>query len=412
MSKAANERDASLPASDTSSRDDASRSLRPIVACYVPEFLKQDMNHIYRQVVGLRHFQPVVITRKREEEQRFPFDPSRIRLLPKSRLRFLRRIVHAQILRGPIPLGGRETRELARALQETDATLLHVYFGHVAVRLLPFLRLEKLPTIVSFHGADASSGIGNPRYRHALEELFQHVTLVLGRSQALLSQLATLGCPAEKLRLQRSGIPLEKWPGSVRQPPPEGAWRFAQVCRLVPKKGLETTLRCFATISREYPDARLVLAGDGPEHGRVRHLISELGLEQSVTLRSFLAEDDVRALLCESHFFFHPSCTGPDGNQEGIPNAMLEAMAMGLPPLATFHGGIPEAVEDAVSGILVAENDDTELARRLLLLMAGPPADYDSMSRSALEAVRAGFSRQAQIASLEENYQLALDSAP
>lgn len=410
MSKATNERALDGAAFDTSQQDKESCLPRPVVACYVPEFLKRDMNHIYRQVVGLTRFHPVVITRKREEEERFPFDPSQIRHLPKSRLRFFRRLLHGQLLRAPIPLSSRETAALRKALEETKASLLHVYFGHVAARLLPFLREQRLPTIVSFHGADGSSGLENPRYRGALEEVFQHVTLVLGRSEALLASLEKIGCPPQKLRLQRTGIPLEKWPESARQAPSDGSWRFAQICRLVPKKGLETTLRTFASILRNYPEAQLSLAGDGPESGHVRQLITELGLGHSVTLSGFLDEDGVKRLLADCHFFFHPSRTDADGNQEGIPNAMLEAMAMGIPPLATLHGGIPEAVENKVSGILVAEDDSTKLAHLTLELMAAPPECYASMSTATRQAVSSGFSRQAQIASLEEAYQIAIDS--
>ena len=80
----------------------------------------------------------------------------------------------------------------------------------------------------------------------------------------------------------------------------------------------------------------------------------------------FVAPAKLREIYYASHIFLHPSETGSDGNQEGIPNSMLEAMATGLPVLATNHGGIPEAIENGVSGILVPERDYEALSQALL----------------------------------------------
>lgn len=400
---------ASDPQTQTKGFSSATSSEKlPIVACYVSEFLKKDMNHIYRQVTGLNNFEPVILTRCREEEEHFPFDPSKIHIIPKSSLRLFRRVWYAQILKAPIPLGKTEVATMRRALEESGAALLHIYFGHVAARLLPLLRETRLPRVVSFHGADATTGLDNSRYREALAEVFEHSTLVLGRSQALLDRLAGIGCPQNKLKLQRTGIPLTDWTASSRHPPEHGAWRFAQVCRFVPKKGLETTLRAFAKIRAQFPEARLTLAGDGPERARVATSIATLGLGDAVDLCNFLDRDGVKRVLADCHFFFHPSVRNEDWGEEGVPNAMLEAMALGIPPLATFHGGIPEAVENGISGLLVPENDDGALARAVIELMHAPPERYHAMSVAAAERIASEFSATAQTCALEKAYHEAI----
>jgi len=379
----------------------------PVVACYVPEFLKKDMNHVYRQVAGLRSYDPVVVTRRREERKRFPFDESLVHLIPKSRARFFRRIWHQQLRNEPIPLGGSELAALEHALEATGARLLHIYFGHVAARLLPYLRRAKVPVVVSFHGADATSGTSQSRYRAALAEVFELSTVVLARSEALLATLRELGCPGDKLRLQRTGLPLDEWPFSQRQAPGDGEWRFAQVCRFVPKKGIETTLRAFAAVRAVHPRSRLTLVGDGEMSGRIQELLTELEISAAVDLPGFLDESGVRGVLAKAHYFFHPSQTDASGNQEGIPNAMLEAMALGLPPLATRHGGIAEAVEDGVSGILVDEGEGGELGRRLLEEMVKSDA-YARMGKAARGEIESKFSRELQIRSLEASYGVAM----
>lgn len=87
---------------------------------------------------------------------------------------------------------------------------------------------------------------------------------------------------------------------------------------------------------------------------------------------------------------------------------MLEAMALGIPPLATFHGGIPEAVENGISGLLVPENDDGALARAVIELMHAPPERYHAMSVAAAERIASEFSATAQTCALEKAYHEAI----
>ena len=105
---------------------------------------------------------------------------------------------------------------------------------------------------------------------------------------------------------------------------------------------------------------------------QLRALASELGVGGRVRFTGFLSQAELRKLYEGSHLFLHPSELGADGNQEGVPNSMLEAMATGLPVLATRHGGIPEAVE--TGGILVAEGDDEALAGAMRELASNPAA--------------------------------------
>src|SRR5205823_9162498 len=121
----------------------------------------------------------------------------------------------------------------------------------------------------------------------------------------------------------------------------------------------------------------------GPLLDDLRRLARELSIEEHVSFTGFLSREELRDIYYRSHIFLHPSQTGRDGNQEGIPNSMLEAMASGLPVFATQHGGIPEAIESGVSVVLVSERDHEELARALL------NAAQDSVSLSRIARCRA-----------------------
>lgn len=379
---------------------------QPVAIQFCATFLKPEMLHIYRQITGLQCWRPVVLTWKREEVERFPFEP--VVQLPRPATRALRRLVVRQMLRRPVQIYPGEARRIAREIREAGGSVLHLYFGHIAVQLLPLLRQPPVPVIVSFHGADALVDMDKPAFRAATLEVFERARLVLVRSRSLGAGLEALGCPPEKIRIHRTGIPLGAFPFRERQVPEDGAWRFFQACRLIEKKGLPVTLKAFAVFVRHYPAARLVIAGEGPLLGRLEALAEELGIADKVRFCGFLDQLALRREFDAAHAFVHPSEMGVDGNQEGVPNAMLEAMATGLPVLATRHGGIPEAVDDAVSGYLVGEGDDAALAAALLRL-AGEPERYAGLARAASEAVAERFEQSRQVAVLEACYKEAAE---
>lgn len=360
------------------------------------------MLHIYRQITALKRCVPVVIAQKREQTERYPFE--HVEVVPKPATHFLRRFWFRQLRDMPWQISDTELRALLGVLSKTDARLLHIYFGQIAVHLLPLIRAWKNPSIVSFHGADVTVDMNKPAYREATQRMLEAVKLVLVRSQSLRRAVADLGCDPEKIEIQRTGIPLEEFPFHERDFVAAGTeWRFVQAGRLIEKKGLPISLRAFAVFRRQYSNATLTIAGEGPMLGQLQKLARELNIEERVSFTGFISQEQLRDIYYRSHVFLHPSQIGHDGNQEGIPNSMLEAMATGLPVFATQHGGIPEAIENGVSGVLVPERDHEELARALLNA-ADDPRFLSRIARSGAEVVRKNFDLDAQAQRLEEIY--------
>jgi glycosyltransferase involved in cell wall biosynthesis len=359
------------------------------------------MLHIYRQITALKRCAPVVIAQKREQTERFPFEP--VQIVPKPATHFLRRFWFRQVRDMPWQISDAELRALLRLLSRTDARLLHIYFGQIAVHLLPLIRAWKNPSIVSFHGADVTVDMDKPAYRESTLQMLDAVKLVLVRSESLRRALIDLGCDPKKIEVQRTGIPLGEFAFRERSFPNDGEWRLVQAGRLIEKKGLPVTLRAFAVFLRKYPNATLTIAGEGPLLGELQKLARELNIERRVSFTGFISQEQLRDIYYRSHIFVHPSQTGHDGNVEGIPNSMLEAMASGLPVFATDHGGIPEAVENGVSGVLVRERDHEAIANALL----NATQDSDSLARIArngAEVVQKNFDLQAHAQRLEEIY--------
>lgn len=378
---------------------------RTLVASYCTTFLKREMLHIYRQVTGLRRFSTFVLTKERKNAALFPFPD--IELLPPPRIHPLAHLWGKYIQRFEPLIYRGESAVLAAVLARRRPDLLHIYFGHTGVHLLPFLRQRTIPALVSFHGMDVQLRPEHRRYEARLRELLAIVPMVLARSESLAACLTQLGCAPSKIRINRTGIPLEHFPFCQRQPPPDGAWILVQACRFIEKKGLTDTLAAFAEFHRRHPRARLVLAGQGPLENELRRLAASHTLP--VQFPGFLQGPELTRLYHSAHLFLHPSITTPSGDREGIPNAMLEAMATGLPVVATLHGGIPEAVQDGVTGLLVPERSPQALAAALETF-ASQPAFFTQASASASAAVREKFDLRKTCALLESFYDELLEA--
>ena len=376
-------------------------STQPIVASYCTTFLKPEMRHIYRQVTGLKRYQTFVMTRERLEEAEFPF--ANIELIPRARKNFIKRFWLKYVMKRPPVYYRGELQVLIKMLKRRPADVMHVYFGHTGVHLLPFIKEWDKPCVISFHGMDIQPRPEQEGFDAQMQEMLQTVPLVLARSRSLMQGLERLGCPAEKLRLNRTGIPLDQFPFQQRPMPADGSWRFVQACRLIAKKGLVTAIQAFAKFRATNPKATFRIAGEGPQKSKLEALIAELGLGDAVEMSGFLSQQELAALYARSHIFLHPSEMPPDQNQEGVPNSMLEAMATGLPVLATTHGGIPEAVTHERTGLLVPERDVEALFRAMCQVTKETDLLY-ILGQAASRAVRDEFEQGKQIEKLEGYY--------
>jgi colanic acid/amylovoran biosynthesis glycosyltransferase len=180
-----------------------------------------------------------------------------------------------------------------------------------------------------------------------------------------------------------------------------------QACRLIPKKGVATSLRAFAIFKKDCPGAQFFIAGKGPLQPELEMLAGGLGIARDVHFLGFLSQPKLRELYGSSHLFLHPSEISPNQDQEGVPNSVLEAMATGLPVVATRHGGIPEAVDHGSTGFLMAEEDHVALANAMQLI-ANSSVLLKEMGVRAHATVKERFEQETQIDHLESFYEEAI----
>lgn len=174
--------------------------------------------------------------------------------------------------------------------------------------------------------------------------------------------LASLAGTRTPVVLAHHGVETE---GRRRNPAPEPPATVLSVGRLVEKKGHDTLVRAAGLLRDRGVDVRLRIVGEGAEWSRLQRLVHELDVDDRVTFTGPLSEAEVRSEYERAHVFALACRELENGDRDGIPNVLLEAMAYGLPIVSTQCGGILEAVEDGRSALL-AEPDDAEgLADRL-----------------------------------------------
>jgi colanic acid/amylovoran biosynthesis glycosyltransferase len=218
--------------------------------------------------------------------------------------------------------------------------------------------------ITFFHGYDLSSY----PLRHGskvYEELFQRGDLFLPISDFWKARLISLGCPPEKIRVHHMGIDLGKFRFKPRTVCPGQPVRLVTIARFVEKKGLYYSICAVAKVLSDHPNVEYTIVGDGPLRQDLLNLIQELGVGEKVRLCGWKDAQSILEILAETHILLLHSVVSKNGDMEGIPVSIMEAMAMGIPVISTRHSGIAELVQDGQSGFLVVEKDIDDTAAKI-----------------------------------------------
>ncbi|MBX3143103.1 MAG: glycosyltransferase [Trueperaceae bacterium] len=276
------------------------------------------------------------------------------------------------------PFGGKRTLSLEAAYtalsfaRQQRYDVIHAQFGHLGDAALAVSSTwggSGVPVVTSFRGADTTARLDeNPRF---YDKLFQRGALFLPVSEDLKRRLIDHGAPSERTKVHHSGIALSRFTPNDRAGAKNGHVNALFIGRFVEKKGVQYALEALALVT-DTADVTLTLVGDGPLEPELRRRADELGLAARVDFVGEKNQAGVLEELARADVLVAPSVTAASGDKEGIPNVAKEAMACALPVLSTLHGGIPELIEDGVSGFLVPERDVQALAERLKLLASRP----------------------------------------
>ena len=298
---------------------------------------------------------------------------------------------------------------LRRRLAPLRPRLMHAHHGVNGALALPLAKSLGIPLVVTFHGADATVHKAPDHYSLAhrafvrrLEQLKRDVALFTADSAFIRRKLIERGYPAEKIVTHHVGVNV----GHFRADPEvkrEPVVLF--VGRLAEKKGVEYLIRAMERVQAALPGLRLVIAGDGPLKPSLE--AQAVSLKQC-TFLGLQSSDQVKAWMNRATVFAAPSVTAANGDSEGLPTVIVEAMAMGLPVVATDHAGNTEAITHGQTGLISQERDWEALAGQITQICSDRDL-WQRLSGNARAQVERSFDINSQTRILEGRYQEILD---
>jgi len=290
-----------------------------------------------------------------------------------------------------------------RLSQHAPFDIIHCHFGIIGRQVAWLREIGAISgkLVTTFHGVDMSSCLDqNPAlYQH----LFEHGDLFMPVSDYWRHRLIAHGCDADRISIHRMGIDTARFPFRLSRRRLGDPIAILTVGRLIDKKGIEFGLRAVAQLAKRGIQLRYDIVGDGPLRSALEMLAITLGIADNVRFHGAKTHDEVVRHMQRSDILLAPSVTDDQGEQEGIPVTIMEAMATGLCVISSFHSGISELVEDGVSGLLLPERDVDGIARAMLTLSTAPEQGQ-KLAIAARHKVMAGYNIDDLNRQLESHY--------
>lgn len=299
------------------------------IAFYLPAFLNYSETFIYKLAKGIKKYKVMIICQERRNSNYFPFASV---IVVKNRT------------------------DLRKALLVNNIRLIHAQFGLYGAEIADLAHNLQIPLITHFRGQDAYQLARRFFIRLAYKNLFKKGSLFLTVSEHLKNHLIKLGCSARKIKVYYGGIDLAQFKFKKRNFKIKKEYKVLMCGRLVEKKGYGLGLKALADLP-----VQINIVGDGPDKEKLKKIARGL----KVKFLGSLPYPEIKKYLANSDFLLAPYQTSKNGDSEGIPNIIKEAMAVGLPVVTTKHSGIPELIKDGLSGYLAEEKDLAKLTEKI-----------------------------------------------
>jgi len=359
---------------------------------YKTNYLNKSETFIDRLVRNHHEFEPVILCCQKHHFT----DDMNIHELPKSGLKSVinRAAFH---LNFSLPW-------FKKLIQHEKPALIHAHFGYDSYKLLSISRETGIPLVTSFYGSDVSrlptEWGWNLRYRR----LAEFGAAFIAASDYMKSQLVRLGFPEKKIHVVRFGLNLAEldfFEGN------RDTSAIMMVGRLVEKKGFEYGVKAVSKLIKKGSQIKLNIYGDGPLMESLQDLVMQLETEEAIGFHGFQPIETIMQAHHQHILLMAPSVTATDGDMEGLPNTILEAMAKGTLVVTSRHAAIPEAVIHNRTGFLTDEKDVDGIAKTLESVL-NKRSDLDSIRKQARETIERDYNIQKMVADVENIYKTVL----
>lgn len=360
-------------------------SIKPIVAHLHSHFFTKSETFIYNYISNHKNFIPICLADKIMNLDVFSFSMENIHKTSFHKYSvFWALDKFSNIFKKNRLLANSIARKIIKIRK---AVIMHAHFGPNGWASLPIKRKLNLPLVTTFYGYDISRLARDEVWLGRYKKLFKEGELFLVEGKHMRECLMRLGCPEDKVRIQRIAIDVSKIPFEEREKE-NGKTIIVFAGRFEEKKGLIYALKAVKEVKDKNYDIEFRIIGDGSLRKEIEKYICNNNMQNYTYLLGFLNYKQYLQEMQKGHIFIHPSVTARDGDTEGgAPTTILEAQAMGMPVISTYHADIPNIVKPQKSALLSKEKDQKELASNIehLLLNQEKWSAMGSVGRKFVE---------------------------
>ncbi len=342
------------------------KSKKLIAAHIHQKFFVRSETFIYHYLNNFIDFKPVCLAPEFVNLELFPFEKNNLWNIgyPIQRLK--------KILKNDrdYPLSWNLSKA-ERLLKKNKVALIHAHFGPNAFQALALKERVDIPLVTTFYGYDMSMLPRHKEWRTRYQELFKKGDLFLVEGNYMKERLCELGCPQNKIKIQRIAIPLTNLFFRERLPKIDNEKTILIFCgRFVEKKGLEYAFMALEQVKNKFDNFEFWVIGDGPLRKKIENQVKDLKLQNFVKMLGFLSYNEYLDKMSKADIFLHPSILDSLGDSEGgAPTTILEAQALGMPIISTFHADIPNVTLPGQSALLSPEREVGPLADNIYSLL-------------------------------------------
>ena len=284
---------------------------------------------------------------------------------PKWKQKLIRYWITFLAFNNPKKIEKLKIKRLTNILKKEKVNIALCEFLNTAASVLPACEKANIPMISNVLGYEINIKEYVGKFREKYQSLAQYQSHTIPVAKEMIPKLVALGFDRDKITYS----PIGPTKDFFEIKPNYESLQFLAIGRFVETKAPHLTIKAFNEVLHQYPDAKLVFAGDGEMMTDCVNLVKQLNIEDNVNFIGWINKEQQKILLSESFAFIQHSVTAQNGDKEGTPVAILEASAAGLPIVSTFHAGIPDTVIHEKTGYLVQEHDWKKMGQHMISLL-------------------------------------------
>jgi glycosyltransferase involved in cell wall biosynthesis len=285
-------------------------------------------------------------------------------------------------------------------LKKIEPAIIHAHFGFDGYRMMKPAQRCSIPLVVSFYGSDVSRLPNEFDWKRRYRNLAQHGNAFIAATDHMKLRLIDLGFPKSKITVIPFGLELEKFPFKTTQSDPK---KIMMVGRMVEKKGFRYAIEAIKKLKKKELRYTLDLYGDGELRRSLENQVDALGIRKWVHFHGQVPIESVLEAHLHHDILLAPSLTANDGDQEGLPNTILEAMASGTFVITTNHAAIGEVIKNGENGLIIEEGDADALANTIAFTESAD-CNMDEMRKNARQTIEKKFKIEDVVTQIEALY--------